>query len=104
MAYIAKVTLTNTWTKLEDLIKAIDGLSTFAFDTSKQYSIQVDTVNQNHDYSGYFCHSATEPSESDAGEHLDNKLFAVYEPVLGVDMWVKAASTAGKIKVSVSEI
>lgn len=105
MAYIGKVTLTDSWAKLEDLIKAqVDGQSAFAFDTTKKYSIQVDTVKANHDYSGYFCNSATEPSATDDGEHLDNNLFAVYEPESGVDLWVKEATSAGKIKVSVSEI
>ena len=105
MAYIGKVTLTDSWAKLEDLIKAqVDGQSEFAFDTSKKYSIQVDTVKQNHNYSAYFCNSATEPVNLDDGEHLNNDLFAEYTPESGVDMWVKTATTAGIIKVSVSEI
>lgn len=103
MAYIGKVTLTDTWTKLEDLIKLLDGQSDFAFDTSKQYQIQVDTVKSNHDYSAYFCSSATEPTEADAGEHLDNNLPAIYQPESGMDLWVKMVN-AGVVKVSVSEL
>lgn len=104
MAYIGKVTLTDEWAKLVDLIQAqVDGQSSFAFDTSKEYQIQVDTVKTNHDYSAYFCSSATEPTEKDAGEHLDNNLPGIYQPESGVDLWVKTTTT-GMVKVSVSEL
>ena len=104
MAYIGKVALTDSWEKLEDLIKALDGQSAFAFDTSKKYSIQVDTVKDNNNYSGYFCNSATEPANSDDGEHLDNTLYAEYKPESGVYLYVKKAKSLGVIKVAVSEI
>lgn len=105
MAYIGKVTLTDSWAKLEDLIKAqVDGQSAFAFDTSKKYSIQVDTIKENNDYSAYFCNSATEPANPDDGEHLNNDLFAEYAPESGVYLYVKKVKSLGIIKVSVSQI
>lgn len=105
MAYIGKVTLTDSWEKLEDLIKAqVSGQSSFAFDTDKKYSIQVDTVKDNNNYSGYFCNSATEPANSDDGEHLNNDLYAEYKPESGVYLYVKKAKSLGIIKVSVSQI
>lgn len=105
MAYIGKVTLTDSWEKLEDLIKALDGQSTFAFDTTKQYAIQVDTILSNCNYSGRFCNSATEPANPDDGEHYDSSMAPfVYEPASGIDLYVKKATKVGTVKVSVSEI
>ena len=105
MAYIGKVTLTDSWEKLEDLIKSqVNGQSSFAFDTDKKYSIQVDTVKDNNNYSGYFCNSDTEPANLDDGEHLNNDLYAEYKPESCVYLYVKKAKSLGVIKVAVSEI
>ena len=105
MAYIGKVTITNNWEKLEDLIKEqVDDQSSFAFDTSKKYSIQVDTVKENNNYSAYVCNSATEPANSDDGEHLNNDLYAEYKPESGAYLYIKKAKSLGVIKVAVSEI
>lgn len=105
MAYIGKVSITNEWEKLEDLIKSqVSGQSAFAFDTDKKYSIQVDTVKDNNDNSAYFCNSATKPTNSDDGEHLNNDLYAEYKPESGVYLYVKKAKSLGVIKVSVSQI
>ena len=104
MAYIAKVTVTNSWTKLETLIKAIDGLSTFAFDTSKKYSIQVDGSETGEYYGVYFCNSTTTPTEPDDGEHMDGTMFSIYEPESGADLYVKKVKSLGVLKVSVSEL
>lgn len=105
MAYIGKVSLTDSWEKLEDLIKALDGQSAFAFDTDKTYAIQVDSIFANSNYSARFCNSATEPANPDDGEHYDNSMAPFsYKPASGIDLYVKKASKTRNVKVSVSEI
>jgi len=105
MAYVGKVIITNEWEKLEDLIKSqVSGQSSFAFDTDKKYSIQVDTVKAEDNLSAYVCNSATEPVNLDDGEHLNNDLYAEYKPESGVYLYVKKAKSLGVIKVSVSQI
>lgn len=105
MAYIGKVTLTDSWEKLEDLIKALDGQSSFAFDTTKQYAIQVDSTASNSNYGARFCNSATEPANQDDGEHYDNSMAPfVYEPASSVDLYVKKIAKTRNVKVSISEI
>lgn len=105
MAYIGKVALTDSWEKLEDLIKALDGKSSFAFDTSKTYAIQVDSIASNRNYSARFCNSATKPTNADDGEHYDNSMTPFsYKPASGIAMYVKKAAKTRNVKVSVSEI
>lgn len=104
MAYIGKVTLTNEWAKLEDLIKAqVDGQSAFAFDTSKEYGIQVDTQRGPYIFGAYLCSSTSEPGALDDGEHLEQEQFAVYGPESGVYLWVKTRGSEASVKLSVSE-
>lgn len=105
MAYIGKVALTDSWEKLEDLIKALDGQSTFAFDTAKTYAIQVDSTASNSNYGARFCNSATEPANPDDGEHYDNSMAPfTYKPASGIDLYVKKIAKTRNVKVSVSEI
>ena len=76
MAYIGKVSVSNTWAKVEDLIKAqVDGQSSFAFDTSKTYTIQV----QGH-APAYFVNAASAPTTEDAGDCIQPYLFGKYKP------------------------
>ena len=104
MAYIGKVTLTSSWAKLEDLIKAqVDGQSAFAFDTSKKYGIEVDTQRGPYIFGAYLCNSATEPANADDGEHLEQENFGVYQPESGAYLWVKARGQQETVKISVSE-
>lgn len=104
MAYIGKVTLTSTWAKLEDLIKAqVDGQSAFAFNTSKEYGIQVETPRGPYISGAYLCSVASEPAETDAGEHLEAEQYAVYGPESGYDLWVRTRGSDAEVKVSVSE-
>ena len=104
MAYIGKVTLTNEWEKLEDLIKAqVDGQSAFAFDTSKDYGIQVDTARGPYICGAYLCNSTSEPAETDDGEHLEAEMFGEYTPESGIYLWVKSRGDASVVKMSISE-
>ena len=103
MAYIGKITLTNEWAKLEDLIKAqVDGQSAFAFDTSKEYGIQVDTPRGPYIFGAYLCSTASEPAKTDAGEHLEAEQYAIYQPESGSDLWVRTRGSAAEVKLSVS--
>lgn len=103
MSYIGKVKVSSAWTKLEDLIQAqVDGQSSFAFDTSKTYSVQADTQAQ-VGFGAYVCNSATEPTNDDDGEYLTEGLFGVYKPSSGVYLYVRARGNSTNTKISVSE-
>ena len=87
MAYIGKVKISNSWEKLEDLIKAqISGQSSFSFSTSKSYSLQADGANN---VQVRVCDTSVAPASETAGEHLDGAQFAVYEPTSGNALYVK---------------
>lgn len=105
MAYIGKVTLTNEWEKLEDLIKAqVDGQSAFAFNGSKQYQLQVDTPRGPYISGAYLCVAASEPTPADDGEHLAEQKCALYQTETGTYLWVKTQADQGDVKMSVSEL
>lgn len=56
MAYVGKVTLSQDWEKLEDLIKdQVDGQGSFAFENGKDYSLQVDSPNLEIMFGAYVC-------------------------------------------------
>ena len=104
MAYIGKVNITGDWEKLEDLIKAqVSGQSSFAFDTSKKYSLQSD-CNSSVMQGVYVCNSATKPDNADDGEYLTEGLFGEYEPESGVDLWIRTRGNSTGVKVAVSQI
>lgn len=106
MAYIGKVKLTTEWEKLEDLIKAqVAGQSAFAFDTSKEYSVQAETPRGPYIMGAYLCNTASEPSNLDDGEHLEQEQMCVYQPESGQYLWVRSRGTAenADVKLSVSE-
>ena len=103
MAYIGKVSITNDWEKLEDLIKEqVDGQSSFAFDTTKKYAIQTDGPTL--PYGARFCTSATRPESPDVGGHLSDQQQGIYEPESGVYLYVKKFKSLGVLKVSVEEL
>lgn len=105
MAYIGKVSVTSAQTKLEDLIKSqVSGQSSFAFDTSKKYSLMADVKTSPVMFGVYVCNSATEPANDDDGEYLTDGLFGEYKPESGVNLWIKTRGNATDVKVSVSEI
>lgn len=102
MAYVGKVSVTNDWAKLEDLIQAqVSGQSSFAFDTSKTYSLQTDSGGA--DFGVRLCNSATEPAAEDDGEHLVDDQFGKYTPESGAYLWVKSRGNSTGVKLSVSE-
>lgn len=104
MAYIGKVVLSGEWAKLEDLIKdQVSGQSTFAFDTSKTYLIQVETTRGPFVFGAYVCNSTSEPENADDGEHLEQENMGIYEPVSGVYLWVKNRGSDRSVKMSVTE-
>ena len=103
MAYIGKVNITSEWTKLEDLIKSqVTGQDSFSFDEEKIYNIQVDLAGTLI-FGAQFCNSASEPTESDAGEHLEEDALGIYQPETGNYLWVKTRGNTTRAKVSVSE-
>lgn len=105
MAYIGKVKITSAWTKLEDLIKAqVTGQSSFAFNTSKTYSVMADVKSNQTLFGVYVCNAGSEPSEDDDGEYLTEGLFGMYKPESAVYLWVRARGNSTDVKVSVSEI
>ena len=78
MAYIGKVKVSDTWTKLEDLIKAqIDGQSSFAFSSGSTYSLQTDGDNVSFIR---VCNATSTPAESYDGECLDRHICGLYKP------------------------
>lgn len=104
MAYIGKVSVTSAWEKAEDLIKAqVSGQSSFSFDTNKTYSLQTD-CQQPSPFGARLCSSATKPSDDDAGEHLSDSQYCVYQPESGVYLWIKRRGNTSDLKVSISEI
>ena len=105
MAYVGKVNITGDWEKLEDLIQAqVSGQSSFAFDTSKKYSLQADNKNSPVMLGVYVCNSATKPDNADDGEYLTEGLFGEYEPESGVDLWIRTRGNSTGVKVAVSQI
>lgn len=105
MAYVGKVKITSSWEKLEDLIQEqVSGQSSFAFDTSKKYSLQADVKTSPVMFGVYVCNSATEPANDDDGEYLTEGLYGEYKPESGVDLWIKTRGNTTDVKVAVSEI
>ena len=104
MAYVGKVSITSEWAKLEDLIQAqVDGQSSFAFDTSKTYTIQTD-CEKSAPFGARFCNTASTPENDDDGEYLtDTFVGALYQPESGAYLYVRTRGNTTDIKVSVSE-
>lgn len=99
MAYIGKVSISQEWEKLEDLIKAqVDGQSAFAFASGTQYSLQSEK--------GLcaICVTSAEPDSLLAGEHINQDQFGVYEPDGSNDMWVRSKEPDAVILLAVSEL
>lgn len=105
MAYVGKVSVTGDWEKLEDLIQEqVDGQSSFAFDTSKKYSLQADNKNSPVMIGVYVCNSISKPENADDGEYLTEGLYSEYKPESGADLWIKTRGNSTGVKVAVSEI
>lgn len=99
MAYIGKVKVPNTWTSLQSLIQdQIDGQSSFAFESGKTYSIQVDGPGRID-----LCDSETLPTDNSVGEHLNGKQFGVYSPDAGV-LYVRLNLPWNIAQIAVSEL
>lgn len=100
---IGTVQVTQEWQKLEDLIKELDGKSAFAFDTSKEYKLQIDSANSEPVVGVYLCMSSTKPVAADAKYHIEDHNTCFYTPVSGEDMWVKVRGSADFVRLSISE-
>ena len=98
MAYIAKVSVSHEWENLEDLIKALDGLSSFAFTTGKTYSLQSEKGLCG------ICVASSEPTDLLAGEHINQDQFGVYEPDGTNDIFVRSKEADAVILLAVSEL
>lgn len=98
MAYIGKVEINNSWTKLEDLIKAkIEGQSAFAFDTDKKYQIQTES-----DFGAHLCEVASEPTDANEGFEIEGTQTAQYQPTSGKNLYVKTShGNFGLLKIGV---
>ena len=104
MAYIGKVLISSEWAKLEDLIKAqVSGQSSFAFDSDKDYSIQIETSQPGTSFGAYACNSASTPAGDDDGEHLSEEQFVEYKPESGSYLYIKTRGGSTDVKVAVSE-
>lgn len=97
MAYIGKIEVPATWTSLEDLIQAqVDGQSSFAFDSSKKYSLQTE------EGSIRLCNTSATPTSDVDGEHLKDDQFGIYEPDSST-LYVRSKTKNGVCLLSVSE-
>lgn len=82
--YIGKVEINDTWQKLEDLVKGIDGQSSFAFDSDKKYQLQYEG-----DFGARFCESATTPDDKNEGFCIVDTQIAYFKPDASQDLYVK---------------
>lgn len=105
MAYIGKITITSEWAKVEDLIKAqVDGQTSFAFDSEKEYFIMADGAPSPVMFGVYVCDSSTEPSNDTEGEYLTEGLPGIYQPESGSYLWIKTRGNTTGVTVSVSNL
>ena len=73
--YIGKVKISNTWSKLEDLIKAqVSGQSSFAFAEGTTYQLQGEG-----NYGVRLCDTSAAPSDAQAGERIIGTQTAIYQ-------------------------
>lgn len=75
MAYIGKVELSNSWAKVEDLIKEqVDGQSAFAFDSDSIYQVQSEAT-----YGAQICETSAAPADGNDGERIIGSQTGVYK-------------------------
>ena len=99
MAYVGKIKVPNEWATLASLIQAqIDGQSSFAFQSGKTYSIQVESGSLR------VCNTSSTPTDSVDGEHLDEHQIGIYEPDGTNALYAKTKTKEGVVLVSVSEL
>lgn len=73
--YIGKVKISNTWSKLEDLIKAqVSGQTAFAFAEGTTYQLQGEG-----NYGVRLCETSAAPSDLQAGERIVGTQTAIYQ-------------------------
>lgn len=99
MAYTGKVEISNSWAKLEDLIKEqIEDQSSFAFDSDTTYELQCEG-----DWGARFSDSSTVPTDEDMNEGfcIMNTQVAHYKPSSN-DLYVRTKhGTLGYLKIGV---
>lgn len=84
MSYICKVEAKNDWQKLEDLIKALTGFSTFAFDSDTTYQIQAEGMPL------HLCEQASKPTDKMDGFVIAETQVANYKPNDSYDLYVRS--------------
>lgn len=83
--YIGKVEVSNSWQKVEDLIKTqISGQSSFAFDADKTYTFQSEGA-----FGLRFCSVASSPATEQEGFRLSGYRMASYQKETGADLYVR---------------
>lgn len=99
--FIAKVVVPATWTKVEDLIKALGGdFADFDMSTGK-FSLQAEANSPITPVR--LCDLDTVPTQPNAGERIVGTQVAVYEKDDG-DLYCKASSTTHPSYLSISQI
>lgn len=98
--YLGKVEISNSWTKLEDLIKAqVEGQSEFAFDADTKYQIQGEG-----EFSCRLCDFTTAPTNNYDGVRLYNTQTAVYKKSTSGYLYVRTESdlsSKGYVKIDI---
>lgn len=99
--YIGKVKISNTWSKLEDLIKAqVEGQSSFEFSEGTSYQLQGEG-----NYGIRLCDNSAAPSDLQDGERIIETQTAIYEKSDG-DLYVRteADNPAGNVWLKISTL
>ncbi len=104
MANIGNVVITKEWANLQDLIRAqIDGQSAFTFDSTKTYSLIVDTGVSVDAMGAYYCETTTKPTEINAGNPIEPCEQVIFEFTDGVPLWVKVRGSGDVARISIDE-
>ena len=99
MAYIGKVSITQEWASLTDLIQAqVSGQSSFAFSSGSTYSLQPEKGLCG------VCVTSSTPTDLLAGEHIDQDQFGKYTPDGSNDIYVRSKESDAVILLAVSEL
>lgn len=99
--FIAKIIVPTTWTKVEDLIKALGGdLANFDMSTGK-FILQAEADSPVVPVR--LCDLDSVPTQPNAGERIVGTQVAVYEKDDG-DLYCKASSTTHPSYLSISQI
>lgn len=99
--YIGKIKVTNSWQKLEDLVKSqVSGQSSFSFADGHIYQLQGES-----DFGIRLCNASTKPTDLSVGEVMRGTKTTQYEKESGADLYVKTfENNAAECWLHLSEI